>query len=157
MGLQKIPLARRAVQLAPGAAAGVTVGAQIAESKPAPIATAPMRAEVLRGLHGARPAVRRGHRLGWRRRWLGGLCGFSLTQGARRSLGQASKRFGFLGACTSGWLGWHARLVRGSSIVGPQPAEHQEDAPQRHETKLVEQEGRYHGNAPAEDGVRGTL
>jgi hypothetical protein len=56
-------------------------------------------------------------------------------------LGQASKRFGFFGALASGWLGWHARLVRGSGIVGPQPAEHQEDVHQRHETEVVEKEG----------------
>ena len=86
-----------------------------------------------------------------------GLCGFSLTQGARRALGQASKRLGFLGALASGGLGWHERLVRGSGIVGPQPAEHQEDAHQRHETELVEKERWYHGNAPADDGVRETL
>ena len=42
--------------------------------------------------------------------------------------------------------------MRGSSVVEPQPAEHQEDAYQRHKTKLGEQEGGYHGNAPADDG-----
>ena len=86
-----------------------------------------------------------------------GLCSFSLTQGALRALGQARKRLGFLGALASGGLGWHERLVRSSGIVGPQPAEHQEDAHQRHETEVVKQEGWYQGNAPAEDGVRGTL
>jgi hypothetical protein len=83
--------------------------------------------------------------------------GFSLTQGARRSLGQASKRFGFLEALASGRLDWHERLVRSSGIVGPQPAEPQEDAHQRHETELVDKESWYHGNAPADDGVRETL
>src|SRR5262249_47948665 len=144
-----IPLARGALQLAPGAAMGMAIGAQIAPPQPAAIATAPMGAEVLRGLHGARPAVRRGPRLRWRRRWLGGLGGFALTPGARRSLGQASKRFRFLRALASGGRGWHDRLVRGSGVIGPEPAEHQEDAPQRHETEVVKQEGWYHGNAPA--------
>ena len=136
---------------------GMAIGAQIAPPEPAAIATASMGAEVLRGIYGARPAVRRGHRLGWRRRRLGGMGGFALTPGARRSLGQASKRFGFLGALASGGRGWHERLVRGSGVVGPQPAEHQEDAHQCHETELVEKERWYHGNAPADDGVRGTL
>src|SRR5262245_23835770 len=126
----------------------MAVGPQIAPPQPATIATAPMRAEVLRGLYGARPAVRRGQRLGWRRRRLVGLCGFSRTQGARRSLRQASKRFGFLGARASGWLGWHERLVRGSGVIGPQPAEHQENTHQHHETELVAKEDWYHGNAP---------
>src|ERR1043166_176737 len=138
---REIPLARGALELAPGAAIGMAIGAQIAPPEPAAIATAPMGAEVLRGLHGARPAVCRGHRLGWRRRRRGGLCRLSLTQGAWRSLGQASKRFGFLGARASGWLGWHERLVRGSGVVGPQPAEHQEDANQRPEPEWVEKGG----------------
>src|SRR5215813_2043114 len=112
MGLQKVAVARRAMELAPRAATGMAVGAQVSQPQPAPIATAPMGAEVLRGLHGARPAVRRGHRLGWRRRWLVSLCGFSRTQGARRSLGQASKRFGLRGALASGWCGWHERRRR---------------------------------------------
>src|SRR5215471_20085302 len=94
----EIPLARGALELAPGPAMRMAIGAQIAPPQPAAIATASMGAEVLRGIYGARPAVRRGHRLGWRRRRLVGLCGFALTQGALRSPGQASKRFGFLGA-----------------------------------------------------------
>ena len=137
----EIPLARGALELAPGPAIGMAIGVQIAPPEPAAIATASMGAEVLRGISSARPAVRRGHRLGWRRRRLVGMGGFSLTQGARRSLGQASKRLGFLGALASGGLGWHERLVRGSGIVGPQPAEHQEDAHQRHETELVKKRG----------------
>ena len=153
----EIPLARGALKLAPGAAIGMAIGAQIAPPQPAAIATASMGAEVLRGIYSARPAVRRGHRLGWRQRWLVGLCGFALTQGARRSLRQASKRFGFLGALASGGLGWHDRLMRESGLVRPQPAEHQEDAHQRHETELVDKEGWYHGNAPTDDGVRETL
>jgi len=83
--------------------------------------------------------------------------GLSLTQGARRSLGQASKRCGLGGAFVSGWCGGHDWLVRGSGGVGPEPAEHQEDAHQRHETELVDKERWYHGNAPADDGVRETL
>src|SRR5215475_4899931 len=153
----EIPLARGALELAPGPAIGMAIGAQIAPPEPAAIATASMGAEVLRGIYGARPAVRRGHRLGWRQRWLVGMGGFSRTQGARRSLGQAGKRFGFLGALASGWRGWHDQLVRGSGVVGPQPAEHQEDAHQRYETELVDEERWYHGHAPADDGVRGTL
>src|SRR6266571_9183319 len=100
----EIPLARGALELAPGAAMGMAIGAQIAQPQPAAIATALMGAKVLRGIHGARPAVRRGHRLGWRRRGLVGLCGFSLTQGALRLLGQASKRFGRGGVFASGWF-----------------------------------------------------
>jgi hypothetical protein len=100
-----------------------------------------MGTNVLRGLHGARLAVGRRHRLGWCRRRLVGMCGFSLTQGALRSLGQGSKRFGFLGARASWWLGWHDRLATGSGMIGPQHVEHEEDTPQSYEPELVEKEG----------------
>jgi hypothetical protein len=52
-------------------------------------------------------------------------------------------------ASLASWgLGWRDRLARGSSGVGPQPAEHQEYIHQSNEPELVEKEGWYHGNAP---------
>src|SRR5499426_521291 len=133
----KVSLTRGALELAPGAAIGMAIGAQIAPPQPAAIATAPMGAEVLRGLHGARPAVRRGHRLGWCWRRHVGMGGLMLTQGARRPLGQAGKRLGFLGARASRWLGWPNRLVRGSGVMGPQRAEQEEDTHQSYKPKVV--------------------
>ena len=53
------------------------------------------------------------------------------------------------------WYGEHS-LNRFSVPMLPN-TQHQEDAQQRHETELVEQEGWYHGNAPVEDSGRGTL
>ena len=85
------------------------------------------------------------------------MCRFVLTPGTMGSLGQTGKRFGFLGTLASWWLGWHDWLTRGSDAVGPQTAEHEKDAHQRHEPEVVEKEGWYHGNAPADDGVRGAL
>ena len=81
-----------------------------------------------------------------------GLGGFSLTQGALRPLGQAGKRFGFLGARASRWLGWHNRLATGSGMIGLQQAEHEEDTYQSYKPKVVEKESRYHGNAPTKSG-----
>jgi hypothetical protein len=79
------------------------------------------------------------------------------TPGAMGPLGQSYKRFGFMGSLASWGLGWRNRLARGSGVVEPQPAEYQEDIHQSNEPELVEKEGWYHGNAPAEDGGRGTL
>ena len=62
-----------------------------------------------------------------------------------------------MGSLVSWGLGGRDRLARGSGVVGPQPAEHQEDVHQSNEPELVEKEGWYHGNAPPEDGGRGTL
>src|SRR5262249_49246213 len=119
--------------------------------QPAAIATAPMGAKVLRGVHGARPAVRRGHWLGWCWRRHVGMASLMLTQGALRPLGQAGKRFGVLGARASRRLGGHNRLVTGSGMIGLQQAEHEEDTYQSYKPKVVEKESRYHGNAPTED------
>jgi hypothetical protein len=130
---------------------GMAIGAEITPPQPAAIATAPMGAKVLRGVHGARPAVRRGHRLGWCWRRHVGMGGLMLTQGALRPLGQAGKRFGFLGARASRWLGWPNRLATGSGMMGPQRAEQEEDTHQSYKPKVVEKESRYHGNAPTED------
>ena len=46
-GMWKIPLARGALELPPGATVGMAIGAQIAQPEPAAIATARMRTEVL--------------------------------------------------------------------------------------------------------------
>ena len=80
-----------------------------------------------------------------------------LTPGAMGPLGQACKRFGCMGSLASWGLGERDRLARGSSGVGPQPAEQQEDIYQSNEPELVEKEGWYHGNAPPEDDGRRTL
>ena len=73
---------------------------------------------------------------------------FVLTRGAMGSLGRSSKRFGFLGALASWWLGWHDRLARERGIVGAQTAEHQEDAHPGNEPELVEKAGWYPWQCP---------
>src|SRR5262249_35655380 len=46
MRLQKIPLARRAVELPPGATTGMTIGSEIAKPQPPPVITTGMRTKV---------------------------------------------------------------------------------------------------------------
>src|SRR5262245_15755729 len=101
MRLQKVALARRAVELAPGAPTGMPVRAQIATPAPALIVTMAVRTEVHGGIDLTGPPVRRCHRGGryrrrrWRRR------GLSLTQGTMRFVRQARKRVGCSGARAS--------------------------------------------------------
>src|SRR2546425_6833151 len=64
-GLLEIAPAAGAIQLAPRATAGMTVGTDIAQPHPAPRGTDGMRAEVPRGVHLARPSSRGDH-AGWR-------------------------------------------------------------------------------------------
>ena len=79
-----------------------------------------------------------------------GMGGLVFTQDALRPLSQAGKRLGCLGARVSGWLRGGDRLATGSGITGPQRAEHEENAHQRHKPEVVEKKSRYHGNAPAD-------
>ena len=59
--LQKIPLTRGTVELAPGAAIGMTVGPQIAKPEPAPVVTMAMGTAVHRGVNRTGPPLRRCH------------------------------------------------------------------------------------------------
>src|SRR5262245_57986865 len=79
--LREIPLACGALELTPGTAIGMTVGAQIAPPAPAAIPTARVGTEVLGGVHHAGTAVGWGHRLGWHRRRRSGMRSFALTEG----------------------------------------------------------------------------
>ena len=58
MRLQKVTLARRTVKLAPGAATGMTVGAQITKPQPTPVVTLGVGTKVHRGVHGTGAAGR---------------------------------------------------------------------------------------------------
>ena len=91
MGLVEIAATAGAMQLAPGATVGVTVGTDIAEPHPALIRTVRIRAEMLRGIHLARPSPR-GHDAEWRAtgRLGSGLAGL-LTGGTRGLVGEACK------------------------------------------------------------------
>jgi hypothetical protein len=79
VGLQKIPLAGRAVELAPGTATGMAIGPQIVHPQPAAIVTLGVGTKVLRGVHGTGASGRERHRIGpWRGRWRR-LAGLSRT------------------------------------------------------------------------------
>src|SRR5262249_17036974 len=105
MGLQKVALTRAAIQLAPRAAAGMAIRADVAEPEPAAIVTAGMGAEVHRGVHGTRASLGRRHGGGsaWRLR-LGMGC-LGCAQSAMRPLGETHKGLGLFGPLTLQWRG----------------------------------------------------
>src|SRR5262245_66151951 len=110
MMLRKIPLARGALELPPGATVGMAIGAQIAPPEPAAIATARVGAKVLRGVDLTGTPVGWGHGIGWHRSRRIGLCGVSLTQDAMRFLRQTLEWFdlggtGAVGLAGHGWGG----------------------------------------------------
>src|SRR5215471_4163103 len=91
--LQKIALARRAVELPPGTTVGMAIGAEVAPVHPAPIVAGGIRAEMLRGVHLARPSPR-GHDTEWRATGqLGDVLVGLLTGGTWGLAGQPCKGF----------------------------------------------------------------
>ena len=112
------------VELTPGAAVGMTIGAQIAQPEPAAIGTSGMGTKVPRGVHGMGTSVREGHGIGRHRRRGFGMRGISLTQGTMGLCRQALKRFGRLGAVALGLrrYGWS-----GQSWLGPRDVQHDEE------------------------------
>src|SRR5438132_13063622 len=64
MGLLEVTFTAGAIQLAPGTAARMAIGTQVAPADPAAIRTVRVRAEVCRGVHLARAAAR-GDDTGW--------------------------------------------------------------------------------------------
>jgi len=85
MGLQKVRLAAETLELAPRAAAGITISPNIPQLYPAIIGTARLGTELLRGVHLARPSLEGGEqrwqgKRGWRARLWGlltvGTAGF---------------------------------------------------------------------------------
>src|SRR5438128_11093105 len=98
MGLEEVALTTAAMQLAPGGATGMTIGAEIAEPHPALIRTVRIRAEMLRGIHLARPSPR-GHDAGGRAtRQQGYVLVGLLTGGTRGRAGEARTRLQVTGA-----------------------------------------------------------
>src|SRR5260370_30163941 len=97
-GLQKIATTDHTQQLPPGTAIGMAIGAEIAPSRPSPIGTVRVRAEMGGGVDLA-AAPPRGHDARWRgpgclRAEVAGV----LTGVAGRLMGASRKRFGLAAA-----------------------------------------------------------
>src|SRR5713101_2419298 len=157
MGLEEVALTTAAMQLAPGGAAGMTIGAESTEPHPALIRTVRIRAEMLRGLHLARPSPR-GHDAGWRATgWLGDVLVGLLTGGTRGPAGEARKRLqvtGALGRCRGrpGRCG-----ASGGAVGGPHHVEHETQPHKADEQQLVEKRVWHHSSAPSHRWCNGAI
>src|SRR5712691_8914657 len=138
-----------AIQLAPGAAVGMTVGTDIAQPHPAPIGTVRVRTEVRRGVDLA-AAPPRGHEAWW---WscgdvrVGG--GGVLTGVAVRLFGEARKGFRLAAALWQWGYGQGYRRARNGGIAWPYPMEHDAQPHQGDQHQLVEKEIRDYGKTPS--------
>src|SRR6266581_622102 len=140
VGLLEVAATAGAMQLAPGATAGMTVGTNIAQPELAAIATVGIGTEMARGVHLA-AASARGDDGGWR--GAGGLRarrGGVLTRVAMGRVGEARK--GLRG--TGVLAGWWERLGEPLEVcgvpAGPRIMQHAAEPEQTHQRQLVEKE-----------------
>src|SRR6266849_2269268 len=149
MGLEEVALTTAARQLAPGVAAGMTIGVEITEPHPALIRTIRMRAEMLRGIHLARPSPR-GHDAGWQATGrLGGVRVGLLTGGTGGLAGEARKGCGLTVVLWQWAWGLRCRRTHGGGVAGPRPMKHDAQPHQGDQHQLIEKERRYHGKTPS--------
>ena len=120
----EIALARGAVELPPGAATGMAIGAQVGQPRPTAIITIAVGTEMHRGVNGTGTAVGGRHGIGPYRRCWGTLSGRLLTQGTVGLVRQACERFRFTGASAFGLdgLGWC--LERSIGWAWPEVGQH---------------------------------
>ena len=151
MGLQKVSLTRGTVQLAPGAAARMPVGAQIPQPEPAPIVTIAVRTKVPGGVNLTGAPVRRCHGVGRYWRWWFGIRRVSCTQGTLRLVGQALEGLGFVGAGSLGLeglgLSWHGRSRH--RALGPGKVQDDKKPEECEQDELRDEMMRHHGVAPS--------
>src|SRR5262249_31709835 len=148
--LRKTHGAGNAAALPPRAAAGMTVGADVAKPQPTAIVTAVVGTKMHRGLNDTRASVGRRHRSRSHGRPGRGLGCLVLTQDIVGLVGETCKRLGLLGALTSRHeeLGWRS-LCRSTS-AGPSSVQHDKQPQEAQDGELVINMVRNHGNAPSQ-------
>jgi hypothetical protein len=127
IGFVKISLAREALKLSPGLAAGVTIGADIAAAEPALVGTSRFRTEVSLGVDGSLAASGEGENRWWRGGRLGRRIGALLTSFTQRFVEISREWLRLFGAFSAGLVGLKRPGRRGSGRTGPPEVDHQAD------------------------------
>jgi len=140
VGLLEVAATAGAMQLSPGATAGMTVGTNIAQPEPAAIATGGIGTEMARGVHLAAASARGDDVRWWGAGGLRARRGGVLTRVAMGLVGEARK--GLRG--TGGLAGWWERLGEPLDVcgvpAGPSILQHAAEPEQTHQHQLVEKE-----------------
>jgi hypothetical protein len=149
MRLQKIPLTWAAIQLSPGAAAGMTIRTEIAEPHPTPIRTVRIGTEMQRSVHLARASPVGGDRRWWDRRWQSLWFLRRLLAGRTgRLVDKAGKRLRVARAL-AGRLGRRGcPLIPGGATAWPCIVEHDTQPQESSQQELIENQVGYHGKIP---------
>lgn len=149
MGLKKVAAAAAAMELPPGATAGMAIGADIAQTGPAAIATIGVGTEMRRGVD-LTAAPPQGDEPWWQGTGrLTAEVNVLLTGVTVGLTGEPLKKLWALRA----FSGWRDRLRCGqasrSGRRSPQPMEHQEQPHQHDQRQWIENMVGYHGVAPS--------
>src|SRR5216683_2032562 len=123
-GLEKRATTDHTQQLPPGTAIGMAIGAEIAPSRPSPIGTVRVRAEMRGGVDLA-SSPPRGHDA----RWRGAGCLRAEVAGVRTGVagrlgGEARKGCELTVALGHWGCGLRCRRARGGGVAGPRPMEY---------------------------------
>src|SRR5215470_17458994 len=151
MRFQKVTVARRAVELTPRAAAGMTVGPEITEPEPAPVVTTRMGTKGLAGIDLTKTSMRWRHGVGWHGRRCLGMHGVSLTQGTMRLVGQPLEGFRLMRTVALGFerLGFSRCGRSAHAWRGPGEVQHNQEPDECEDDQLREKKRRHHGIAPS--------
>jgi hypothetical protein len=137
VGLIEVPLARHTLQLPPGLAARMPIGADVAPAEPPVIGAILLRTEVPRGVDRASASSSEDHHRRWRAGGLRTRINALLTRFAERFVDVSGERFEFFGAFTSRLI----RLVRpgrcGFGRVEPPDVDHEADQDEGNQKDLV--------------------
>lgn len=154
MGFREISVARDTLQLPPGLAAGMPLGADVAPSEPAVIGAIRFGTAVLLGVDRAAASLGEDHHRRWRTGCLGARIGSLLTGLAERLVDQPGKGLGVFGAFASGLGGLEGLARGGPGIVGPPDMDHEADQHESAQQELVKPQARSHDDVPFPDGER---
>ena len=145
----EVAVAGDALQLAPGLATGMPIGADIAAAQPAMIGTIRLWAEVRVGVDS--PSATSGVTDDWRweARRLGRRIGCLFTGGAQRFVDESGEGFGLFDASTSALMGLGGRCGHTRQVVRPHNVHEEADQPESDQQELVKQRGGYHWELPS--------
>jgi hypothetical protein len=111
-------VARDALKLSTGLAAGMPIGADVAASEPAVVGAIRIGTEVSLGVDSAPASSGEGNQGRGRARRRGAFVGSLLTGLAERFVEESAEGFGLFGAFTPALVGFKGRLRRTGWVVG---------------------------------------
>jgi hypothetical protein len=154
-GVAEVSLAADALKLAPGLAAGLAIGAEIASTSPALVGAIRLWTDVRVRVDHPSATAGEGEHGRRRARRLGTFVGFLLTGRAERCVEKAGEGCGLFGALTSALVGFQGRL--GEELVGPPAMNEEADEDESNHEELVKQQVWCHNDVPSHDGDRRRL